>query len=175
MGDVVEAHRRAFDGFTRAVAAAEGRWGSPTPCTEWDARALLEHVIGFHDVLLLRPLDAKPTRPKDDPAARWAITVDAVLCALAPPGVVDAERSSLVGVLTTDVLVHTWDLSRAVGTDVRLDPELCAVGLERARANVGRLAASGMFGAPVPVDDASPVEAKLLAIFGRDPEWAPPS
>jgi hypothetical protein len=38
----------------------------------------LEHVIGFHDVLLLRPLDAKPQRPKGDPVGRWIATVRAL-------------------------------------------------------------------------------------------------
>jgi hypothetical protein len=37
---------------------------------------VLEHVIGFHDVLLLRPLGLKPDRPRDEPCRRWELTVD---------------------------------------------------------------------------------------------------
>jgi uncharacterized protein (TIGR03086 family) len=134
----------------------------------------LEHVIGFHDVLVLRPLDAKPTRPKDDPAARWSVTVEALFSALASPEVVDPKRESLLGVLTTEVLVHTWDLSRAVGIDVMLDGELCDIGLERAEANLERLAASDIFGPPVAVAGDASVQDKLLGLFGRDTGWTAP-
>jgi hypothetical protein len=47
---------------------------------------------------------------KDDPVARWGVTVDAPFAVLALPEVLDPQRGSLLGVLTTDVLVHTWDL-----------------------------------------------------------------
>ena len=42
------------------------RWSAPTPCTEWTARDVVEHVIGFHDFLLLRPLG----RARRTPARR---------------------------------------------------------------------------------------------------------
>jgi hypothetical protein len=39
---------------------------------------VLEHVIGFHDVLLLRPVGLKPERPRDDPQLRWKLTYGAL-------------------------------------------------------------------------------------------------
>ena len=171
MASVVEQHRRACDGFTEVVHAVGDGWSAPTPCAEWDARGVVEHVIGFHDVLLLRPLNAKPDRPKDDPVERWAVTVDALFDLLHRPGVVDAERASLLGVLTTDVLVHTWDLARAAGSSVDLDDELCNIAYERALANGERLAASGMFGPPVAIAADARVQDRLLALLGRDPQW----
>ncbi len=98
---------------------------------------MLEHVIGFHDVLLLRPLGCKPDRPRDDPRRRWELTVQRLGEAFSredlfervlevpavgndPAAHVDAR--ALVPALTRDVLVHTWDLARAVGADDRLDP-----------------------------------------------------
>jgi uncharacterized protein (TIGR03086 family) len=176
MTDVIRDHREACDGFTAAVGAAAGRWEAPSPCTEWDARGVLEHVIGFHDVLLLRPLEAKPTRPKGDPAGRWSMTVDALFTVLVRPGVVDEPRRNLIGVLTTDVLVHTWDLCRAVGAPVHLDERLCGIGLERALAHRDSFeASSDMFGPPVVVRDDASVEDRLLAFFGRDPAWSSPA
>jgi uncharacterized protein (TIGR03086 family) len=171
MSEVVEHHRRACDGFTQVVGATSGRWDAPSPCSEWDARGVVEHVIGFHDVLLLRPLDAKPTRPKDDPIARWSVTVEALFFALASPAVLDAQRASLLGVLTTDVLVHTWDLSKATGREVSLDPELCEIGFERVETNREKFAALDMFGPPVAVADDGSIQDKLLGLFGRDPAW----
>jgi hypothetical protein len=60
--------------FGEAVRAAQGKWNRRSPCDAWDARGVLEHVIGFHDVLLLRPLNLKPDRPRDDPQLRWEMT-----------------------------------------------------------------------------------------------------
>ena len=45
---------------------------------------MLEHVIGFHDVLLLRPLGLKPERPRDDPQIRWELTYGALEKAFEP-------------------------------------------------------------------------------------------
>lgn len=175
MVDVVGQHRQACEGFTKVVSRVGDRWASPSPCTEWDARAVVDHVIGFHDVLLLRPLDAKPHRPKDDPVARWSITADTLFDVLALPGVVDPDRASLLGVLTTDVLVHTWDLAPAIGDQVELDTELCEIGYSRARANLDRLAGSDMFAAPVDVAEDAQVQDRLLAVLGRDPAWSGPA
>jgi uncharacterized protein (TIGR03086 family) len=174
MTGVIENHRRACDGFSTAVHAASGRWEAPSPCPDWDARGVLEHVIGFHDVLLLIPLDAKPTRPKGDPEGRWTVTVDALTAALSLPGVLDSKRESLLGVLTTDVLVHTWDLSKAVGANVTLDARLCAIGLERALAHTAPFEGSPMFAPSVPVPENAAVDDRLLAFLGRDPGWSPP-
>jgi uncharacterized protein (TIGR03086 family) len=168
-------HRRACDGFGAVVRRVPpDRWDAPTPCTEWDARGVVEHVIGFHDVLLLVPLDAKPSRPKGDVVARWDVTEEALVGVLGGEDALDDTRRSVVGVLTTDVLVHTWDLAAAVGVDAELDEELCAMGFARADANRERLAASGMFGPPVAVADDAPVADRLVALFGRDPTWTPP-
>jgi uncharacterized protein (TIGR03086 family) len=171
MVEPVAQHRRACDGFSEVVDSVSGRWDAPSPCSEWDARGVLEHVIGFHDVLLLVPLGAKPERLKDDPVARWLVTVEALSSALASPAALEDRQTSLVGVLATDVLIHTWDLAKAIDTDVTLDPELCEIGFERASANRERLASSGMFGPPVAVPDDATTQDKLLGIFGRDPRW----
>ena len=73
--------------------------------------------------------------------------------------------------LTQDVLVHTWDLARAVGADDRLDPEWCAIFFDDLPADPNVLSASGMFAAPVAVDDQADVQSKLLSRLGRDPLW----
>jgi len=166
--DRVARHERACAGFSRVVDAAGGRWDSPSPCTEWDARGVVEHVIGFHEVLMLRPLSVKAHRPHEGTEARWSATRDAIFTALA--GDVPDDIRGLLPALTTEVLVHTWDLARAVGGDDRLDAELC----EQAWAALPEdrsLRDSGMFGAAVPVADDAPVQERLVAFYGRDPRW----
>lgn len=74
----IDRHLRICRAFGDQVSAVGDNWRSPSPCTGWDARAVLEHVIGFHDVVLLIPFGAKPRRPKDDPQIRWIVTAEAI-------------------------------------------------------------------------------------------------
>ena len=71
---VGERHLAVCQRFGQAVGSADGKWDHLSPCDAWDARGVLEHVIGFHDVLLLRPLGLKPERPRDNPQRRWELT-----------------------------------------------------------------------------------------------------
>jgi hypothetical protein len=72
--------------FGEAVRSADGKWDRRSPCEAWDARGVLEHVIGFHDVLLLRPLGLTPDRPHDDPQGRWESTFERLSGALGRDG-----------------------------------------------------------------------------------------
>jgi uncharacterized protein (TIGR03086 family) len=186
---VGELHLAVCRRFGDAVGSADGKWDRLSPCDAWDARAVLEHVIGFHDVLLLRPLELKPERPRDNPQRRWELTFRRLQDALGRQGLFERvvevppvgknpatklDATKLVPRLTQDVLVHTWDLARAVGADDRLDPEWCAVFFDGLPAHPTALSASGMFAAPVAVDDQADTQSKLLARLGRDPSWRPP-
>ncbi len=181
-----ELHLAVCRRFGAAVESATGEWDRPSPCDAWDARGVLEHVIGFHDVLLLRPLKLKPSRPQD-PQARWQLTYDALREAFDPARAVfekvldvpeigknrstRLDARTLVPNLTRDVLVHTWDLARAVGADDRLDPEWCELFYAALPTDPQALSASGMFDPPVAVSDEADVQSRLLARLGRDPAW----
>ncbi len=168
-------YRVACAAFADAIRAARGHPDAPTPAAEGDVQGVLDHVFGVHDSLLLQPLGVLPDPPDPlaDPEARWAATVDALFPALARPGVLD-QRVLLIGIVTTDVLIHSWDLSRAVGADVPLDPGLCERGYDRARQHHQVLEESGALGAPVAVPDDAPVQDRLLGLFGRNPDWCQP-
>jgi uncharacterized protein (TIGR03086 family) len=186
---IAATHLRVCARFGRAVSEVDDRWSRPSPCAGWDARAVLEHVIGFHDVLLLRPLDAKPSRPHDDPERRWSLTVTALRQVLQRPGLFDGvvevpavgdlpptriDAPRLVPALSLDVVVHTWDLARAVGANDRLDPALCKQFLASLPDQPDALVQTGMYDAPVTVDAKAGVQAQLLARLGRDPSWTAP-
>jgi uncharacterized protein (TIGR03086 family) len=170
---VAELHLAVCQRFGEAVRSANGKWDRRSPCDAWDARGVLEHVIGFHDVLLLRPLGMKPDRPRDDPQLRWRLTYDSLTEAFETGRATQLDAYQLMPNLSRDVLVHTWDLARAVGADDRLDSrwcELCYAGLP---ADPRALSTSGMFSAPVAVNSEIDVQARLLARLGRDPSWRP--
>lgn len=173
MDDIVGLHLAVCRRFGEAVGSANGKWDRPSPCDAWDARGVLEHVIGFHDVLLLRPLGLKPERPSDDPQARWQLTYEALATAFDSGRATQLDGYRLVPNLTRDVLVHTWDLARAVGADDGLDPAWCELFCAGLPEDPQALAASGMFGAPVLIGDESDAQATLLARLGRDPRWRP--
>jgi uncharacterized protein (TIGR03086 family) len=162
---------------------------SSAPCQAWDVRGALEHVIGFHDVLLLRPLGLKPDRPRNDAQRRWELTFDRVCEALRRDGLFERvvtvsavgnnsttrlDAVKLIPRLSQDVLVHTWDLARAVGSDDRPDPEWCELFFDLLPADRNALSRSGMFAAPVVLGDESDKQSKLLARLGRDPYWRSP-
>ena len=45
--DVRKLYHRAMDAYGDHVhAVPDGQWGAPTPCAEWDVRALVNHVVG---------------------------------------------------------------------------------------------------------------------------------
>lgn len=186
--DIADRHRQICKAFGDEVRGVGDRWQAPSPCGEWDARGVLEHVIGFHDVLLLRPLGAKPQRPKGDPVGRWTVTftaldqllnrsglfdgvVDVPAVGNNPPTQIDAAR--LIPALSLDVLIHTWDLGRASGHEVTLDPDLCRTFLDGLPTNESSLSRTGMYASPQPLPAESDAQAKLLARLGRDPDWIP--
>jgi uncharacterized protein (TIGR03086 family) len=185
--DLGERHLAVCRRFGESVRAAHGRWDRRSPCDGWDARGVLEHVIGFHDVLLLRPLGLKPDRPRDDPQIRWELTYGALDKAFEPgrrlfERVVDIpelqgnpatrlDASAVMPNLTRDVLVHTWDLARAVGADDRLDNGWCEHFYAVLPSDPMALSVSGMFDDPVPANDCTDAQSKLLARLGRNPGW----
>jgi uncharacterized protein (TIGR03083 family) len=165
MTNPIERHRDACDGFSRvAELVGPDGWARPTPCTDWDASQLVEHVIGFHEVLILRPMGVRTHRPRSGPAERWAATQAALFDALTEP--VD-----VLGALTTDVLVHTWDLARATGVDAGPDPAMCAAAFGALRGN-DLPRDGGMFAPEVAVDDDADAVTRLVAFYGRDPGWS---
>jgi len=183
--DTLKLLARTFESTGRIVAGVRpDQMGAPTPCREWDVRALLDHAIGVIAGFAAAaagedPSGEPPTighnpQPAFDTAAR--ATLDAWhrpgalegMCTIAHGITVPAQVAA--GINLIDTLVHGWDLARATGQDSSLDPELATAALEISRQVVtDDIRTSGAFGPAVPVADAaSPTEA-LVAFLGRHP------
>lgn len=116
-----------------------------------------------------------------DPIGLWNQSRDRLLESLDQPGALDVSARSPWGHDTVDEflgfafhepLVHGWDLARAVGQDVHLDPVLVdrAFALLEDPGDGRDLRQPVSLGAPVPTDESDPT-TRLIAAMGRDPSF----
>ncbi|WP_258065402.1 TIGR03086 family metal-binding protein [Rathayibacter sp. AY1B8] len=175
---------RAHRAFELRLSAVED-WSAPTPDTEWDTRALVLHVVREQQRAhtLLSGGDESALRLESvatDLRSEWRRVTDRLRVAVRtvdPAATVQLGRDTVSAVellqeQTADVTVHAWDLARATGSDERLDEELVAAVWELFAPQEETLRASGLYAAPVPVDDAAALQSRLLAITGRDDRLA---
>ena len=175
----------AVAGFTARVGkVAPDDLSQPTPCTEWVVGQLVNHVVG--ELLWMPPMLEGRTIAEigdrldgdhigSDAGAAWDGAADAALRAVAatdPAQVVhlsygDVPAAAYVGEVAIDVLIHTWDLARALGVDEQLDPQLVAAALARLEGHEDELAASGLFAPARPVAADADPQTRLLAAVGR--------
>ncbi|MFC3985827.1 TIGR03086 family metal-binding protein [Streptosporangium jomthongense] len=183
---VPEGFVRALDGFETVLAAVpSGRWDSPSPCEGWRAVDVAGHVIAGLSVVKARAvgqalLEADPDWREvagPDPVATWRAVRADMTAALEPealarriPLALDLEVTlgQWLEQYPLELLVHTWDLARATGQDVVLDPCLTRQALETARLFAPQGREAGMLGPERAVADDADDQTRLLALFGRD-------
>jgi uncharacterized protein (TIGR03086 family) len=192
--DVAARYRRRANDFEATVAAVrDADWSRPSPCTDWDARDVVRHVVDMHAVML-RPYGRTPsTAPSvdEDPLAALraaradvqAVLDDPVLAAQ----VTESPAGTMPGadmvdrVVSEDMVLHRWDLARATGQDDTIDPgelERMWPGLQEIPDVMRVPGAFGpgivVFGPAVEVPADAPLQDRALGLLGRDPAWAPP-
>jgi uncharacterized protein (TIGR03086 family) len=183
--DEATAFRRASDGYVRrAREVTAEQWSAATPCAEWDVRSLVNHVAG--EYLWVPELMAGKTVAEvgdrldgdllgDDPLAVLASAAhDAQVAADMPEALTrtvhlsfgDVPGAEYLKQMAIDSVIHAWDLSRAIGADETLDPELVDFAFDELRKVAESWRAGGAFGPEKdPADDSN--QAKLLALTGR--------
>ncbi|MFF5175816.1 TIGR03086 family metal-binding protein [Micromonospora sp. NPDC000089] len=192
--DLLETYRRSLAEFTdRVDQVSPGQWADPTPCPEWDVRTLVDHVVTEDrwtvPLLAGRGIDEVGDRFTgdqlgDDPlGAAWQAAAQAEVAAT-HPGALDRTVRLAAGdtpareylhQLVAEHLVHGWDLAVAIGADPRLDPDAVAAC---ARWFVGRSSdyQRGRLIRPgVDVPAEADEQDRMIAAFGRDPDWTPPA
>lgn len=188
MSDLVELFERSVDGFGERVhAVPDDGWHGSTPCTDWDVRTLVNHLV--NEARWMAPLLAGKTIDEvgdaldgdllgDDPKAAWGAAAAEAKAAVAEPGAAertvhlsfgDTQGSDYIAQVLGDHVIHTWDLARAVGADERLDPELVALVLAGLAPQVEEWRSAGIFGDRVEVADDADAQTRLLALTGRRP------
>ena len=189
MADLVELHGRCGTHFASLVSGiTSDQWHDPTPCTDWDVRTLVHHLV--YEQRWAPPLlngktvdeigDQYEGDLMGDDASTWpkllSSSIDEGHAVVAQPGALtrtvhlsyaDVTGEEYVMQLTADLAIHGWDLARGTGQDDTLDPDAVALILPWAEANAELLAGSGMFGTRVDVGAGARDDVRLLALLGR--------
>jgi uncharacterized protein (TIGR03086 family) len=183
--DEATAFARASDGYLlRAQAVSAEQWSAPTPCVEWDVRALMNHVAGEYlwvpELLAGRTIAEVGDRLDgdllgDDPIGALTRAHAAAAEAAAAPDALtttvhlsfgDLQGAAYLQQMAIDSVIHSWDLARGIGADEALDPDL----VEYAYAALAPVAedwrSGGAFGPTKEPTDGSQ-QARLIALTGR--------
>jgi len=175
------ADRQAGD-HIRAVRPDQ--WSAPTPCSDWDVRALVNHLV--YEYLwvpeLLRGATIEEVGDRFDgdvlganPVAAWSAASEAARAAIhsTPPDTTvnvswgQISAGEYVTQFVTDVAAHGWDIARGIGADDTIDSVVVRALLPGVEEHAGDLAASGMFGTPVQTAADADPQTRLLALLGR--------
>lgn len=159
----------------------------PTPCAEWDVQDLTKHTYG--NLLLAAQLLTGETRFDSGrlataPASGYEVASD--LFADAVEGITDGSavidsplgemtKDEIAALITGDLLVHTWDMAKAIGVDFEPPEGPAQATLESSQASMGPGAsdrAGRPFEAAVDVPEDASLAGRLAAWFGRNPNWS---
>jgi uncharacterized protein (TIGR03086 family) len=183
--DPVSALEVSYGHLNKAVGnlTAEQLHGT-SECTEWDLRAVLNHVLGAGVMFTLA--NKGESVPEDggdllgaDPVAACAEISAANIAAWQAAGALEGERTYPFGTFPApaalminvgEVTVHAWDVAKSTGQDSTIDPEVAqllfdfynSIPLDAYREH-------GAFGAIVPVDESAPVADRMLGLIGFHP------
>jgi uncharacterized protein (TIGR03086 family) len=185
---LIDLYRDSVRAFAAQVAAVSPeQWTRPTPCSDWDVRALVNHVVS--EQLWSVPLFAGATLAEvgdkydgdvlgDDPVLSSTEAAEDATAAISESGAMDrtvhlsfgdTPAEEYVHQLLADHLVHGWDLAAAIGADTAIDAgglAECAAWFDE-REDIYR--GGGAIGPLVELGpDASDTD-RLVARFGRDP------
>jgi uncharacterized protein (TIGR03086 family) len=167
-----------------------GALSLPTPCRDWDLRALLDHMndsllalneaIDIGRVDLDVPVDGSD--PTGDPVANLRDRACQLLGAWTAAGshLVSIAGSPLTaGIVTStgaiEVAVHGWDIARACGRHRPIPAPLAEELLELSPFFVTDDDRPTRFAAPVDVPPLAGPADRLLAFLGRHPYLTAPN
>lgn len=179
-------HYREVSATFTSLVAGTTDWEAPTPVPEWRAHDVVEHLVTWVSGAVRAWTGMEVA---DEPNAslphRWRVHTTALQSLFDEPASADKVLTSgpfsgealapvLDRIYTPDVFMHSWDLARATGQPVVLDPGFAADLLAGMRAMGPVIRDSGQFGSEQRTSSTDPVD-QLMAFIGRDPEWRGPA
>jgi uncharacterized protein (TIGR03086 family) len=180
MSDTSQRYRLIGDGFDARVAAVPAdRWDAGSPCPEWTARDVVGHVVGNHRWLAttVRGGEPQPMAVDEDPAEAWRDAYAGILALAEDPVAMDELvegpagkmpfEQMLARFVCMDVLVHTWDLARAVGGDEQLDEGSVTQAYRTLKPMDEQIRQPGFFGPKLEPPADADVQTEFLYFVGR--------
>lgn len=175
MSDVLSRYREIADGFSARIdAASDDQWESASPCEGWTARDVVSHVVNAHRQMVL----GQPELPRDgDLRAAWRDARHAVETLAEDPDRLAETVESPMGPMTRgqqigsmvsmDLLVHTWDLARALGADEHLHPAAVTDAYELLKPMDAMIRRPGVFGPKIDPPVGADRQTEFLCFLGR--------
>lgn len=157
---------------------------NPTPCEGWTVTDLLHHMNERHEAFtrtVLPPFEESKD-PRDDfayIATRWAAALEHSGETVNLPRRGPTSTEWVLGVHVVDMLVHRWDLARALQTTLAVPAKLIQIALPLARANTAPGSVlnqpGGAYHPPLAESPDRSAIDNIVALLGRDPRWSPPA
>lgn len=184
--DPIANFARAADVAAAVMAGvAPDRWNQPSPCTEWDARGVANHLMGGALMVAACVPGGSIDHAAlggdllgDDPAGAFRKAADDAVAAFrADPSVLgrpvrmpfgEMPGGMVVGLFTNDFFTHAWDLAKATGQSTDLDPELAQGVLAAVKQFVtADFRKPGFFDAEQPAPEGATAADRVAAFLGR--------
>lgn len=173
MGELGDVWRSAAAKWSEVSAqVGDDDWDKPTVCDGWSVRDLVDHAMHW------QAMGGSIVNAGTTPGDKWTTIEPKLSAALDDPANLEGTAEQMggmpkqqaAGFLVGDLVIHSWDLARAIGADDSLpDAAVQATLMGLGRVPDEMLRGANMFGPALDVaDDASPQE-KLLAFAGRQP------
>jgi uncharacterized protein (TIGR03086 family) len=168
-----------IDLFTEGVEAVQlHQWNAPTPCDGWDVRTLVEHAVDYQRGYgaALGADQAVHTALGEDPAGSWSAIRSALIDIYGAPGILERSFDFLpipgtvadqLIVPTADLLIHTWDLARAIGISDALPTDVCEGVLSAMRTLEESIRIPEWYGPAIEPPPGSDAQTLLLCFAGR--------
>ena len=180
MSEIQDQYREVSKGFDAAVTAVSpDAWGRQSPCGEWKARDVVAHVVAGHRSVIagVRGGGSSPLGADEDPKKAWEEASRAIDEIAGDPETVAKEIDGPVGKMpageiitrfvTMDLLVHTWDLARAVGADERLDEDAVRQAYAGLKPMDAMIRQPGVFGPKLEPPAGADLQTEFLYFLGR--------
>ena len=161
------------------AAVPPDRWSAQTPCDDWTARDLVDHLVTTSGMFLGFIGQDAPEGPPvdDDPHGAFTAARDAVQAALDDPDTAKQEYDGLMGrttfaksvdgFLSADLVIHRWDLARATGQDESLPADEVRRVREMLEPMDEQMRGPGAFGPKIDPPPGADEQTKLLCFLGR--------
>lgn len=180
MTEIQDRYRVVAEGFDAAVkAASPNKWTAKSPCEEWTARDVVAHIVEGHRgvIAAVRGGDSRPLGADEDPQRAWEEARRAIDGIASDESVLDTEidgpagkmpAGRLIGrLMTMDLLVHTWDLARAVGSDETLDGDSVRHAYDALKPMDAMMRRPGVFGPKLDPPPDADAQTEFLYFLGR--------